>query len=298
MKLENKHNAPKAFMNFCADDKYSRGDSDYSVTDLLEEPRIVALKKMYPDIGVEDPYENPWKYIGTMFHSILEEYSPDDELSEERIFSEVDGVKISGAMDVQIIDEEGNVSIGDYKTTSVFSLKDVDKWEKQLNLYRWLVEREKGLTVTKLTIYAFLRDWKISMSEKIRDYPPTPGITVDIDLWHKHRVEDFVRFRIDQHEQCEGLAEPKLPHCTHHGRWPSGTLYTVEPLEISGPEKKKLFKTKREANKYYDGLELTEQMTTFQDKTFETYRRCKSYCDFSSVCSAWKEWKEERSEQI
>lgn len=102
MKLENKHNAPKAFMNFCADDKYSRGDSDYSVTDLLEEPRIVALKKMYPDIGVEDPYENPWKYIGTMFHSILEEYSPDDELSEERIFSEVDGVKISGAMDVQI----------------------------------------------------------------------------------------------------------------------------------------------------------------------------------------------------
>ena len=293
MRLENKHNAPQAFMNFCADDDYSRGDSDFSATDLIEEPRIIALRNRHPDFGVEDPYENPWKFIGTMFHSAMEKYAPASEISEERIFSSKDGVKISGAMDVQIV-KEGRVSIGDYKTTTVFALKDTKKWEEQLNIYAWLVERERGLAVEKLTIYAFLRNWSITMSEKIKGYPETPGITVDIDLWDFGKRDDFVRDRIEKHKKCEPLDESDLPPCSHEARWPSGTLYVVQSLDDKGSA---FFKTKREAKKYYEDLAFDKQMTAFQDKTYETYRRCKSYCVFSKICKQWENWQEERENQ-
>lgn len=293
MKLENKHRAPESFMRFCASDSYSRGDSDFSATDLIEEPRIVALKRMYPDMGTEDPYENPWKYISTIFHSLMESHSPDGEVAEQRLFSEIDGVKISGAMDVQVI-SNGNVTIGDYKMTTSYAIKDTKKWEQQLNIYAWLVERESGYSVRELLVYAFIRDWKISMSEKIADYPSTPGLTIDIPLWDFSERQAFIEARVDLHSRCASMSEAELPACSEESRWPSGTLWSVEYLLDSNEPSKKFFRTKRDANKFIDSLSFEDQLFTNLSKTYETFRRCKSYCEFSDVCSVWNEWKGSR----
>ena len=288
MNLTNKHNAPQALMNFCADDQYSRGDADYSVTDLLEEPRIVQLKRRHPDFAEHDPYENPWAYIGTMVHSALEQYAPDDQISEERIFTEIDGVKISGAIDVQKPLGDNLIDIGDYKTTTVYSLNDTAKWEQQLNIYAWLVERKKGMKVRDLLIYAFLRDWKISMSEKMRNYPTTPGVTIKMTPWSHEDREEFVRERISAHRSCEDLEDDELPACSHGNRWPSGSAYVVH--HISSGENL-FFRTKQVATRC--ASEFIDQNDVIVDKTFETYRRCKSYCDFANECNVWNEWKEE-----
>ena len=55
--------------------------------------------------------------LGTAVHKVFEDYSGDDVISEERLFVDVDGWTISGAIDLQ--DDEGP---SDYKCTSVWAV--------------------------------------------------------------------------------------------------------------------------------------------------------------------------------
>ena len=107
--------------------------------------------------------ERLWSVLGTAVHTMFEDYATGDYLSEERLFTEVNGWKISGAIDIQKTEKDGTVSILDYKCTSVWSvIFGKSSWEQQLNFYAWLLQECKGLKVSKLQILAVLRDWKQS----------------------------------------------------------------------------------------------------------------------------------------
>lgn len=291
MNIENKHGAPESFMRFCADDDYDSGACDFSATELLEDPKIATLKARHPDLSVNDPYDNPWVHIGQMFHKFMELNAPEEEVSEQRLFSELDGKIISGAMDVQIL-HKGRMVIGDYKVTSVFSMKDTAKWEQQLNIYAWLVEKETDAVVEKLEIYAFLRDWRISSQERMPDnYPARPGVTVDIPLWSFSRREEFIRERVRLHSIARDLPDDELPDCSKDAVWPSGTAWQM--LRADRGEKT-IYKTKRAATAAYENLLESDQLEAYISKTHETLRRCKSYCDFSDSCTQWENWQEKR----
>ena len=287
-KIVNKHGAPKPFIKFCEDDKYDAGRADYSATTLINEPRIVELEKRHKELMVDDPSENPFKFLSSNWHELLSGYTDDGVINEERVFSEIetpDGtVTISGAMDVQEQDGE-NITITDYKMTSVYSLNDTDKWEAQQNIYAWLLEKEKpGITVKRIQVYAFLRDWKISMSEKLSGYPKTPGVVVPLDLWSFQERKSYVLARIKMHQ----AAKENLPQCSHEGRWPSGKIYKV--MSTSGIHPTKTFRLKREANKFISDLDPLDSITSKIETTHETYRRCKNYCYVSKVCKQWEDW--------
>tara|TARA_R110000822_G_scaffold107320_2_gene235846 strand:+ start:1545 stop:2435 length:891 start_codon:yes stop_codon:yes gene_type:complete len=291
MNIENKHGAPESFMRFCADDDYDSGDCDFSATELLEDPKIATLKSRHPDFSINDPYDNPWVHIGQMFHKFMELNAPEEEVSEQRLFSEIDGKTISGAMDVQII-HKGRMVIGDYKVTSVFSMRDTAKWEQQLNIYAWLVEKETDSVVEKLEIYAFLRDWRISSQERMPDsYPARPGVTVDIPLWSFAKREEFIRERVRLHSTARALPDEDLPDCSRDAVWPSGTAWQLLREDLGT---KKFYQTKRAATAAYDDMVPSVQLETYISKTHETLRRCKSYCEFSDTCDQWDNWRSER----
>tara|TARA_B110000211_G_C14091299_1_gene559302 strand:+ start:369 stop:1259 length:891 start_codon:yes stop_codon:yes gene_type:complete len=291
MNIENKHGAPESFMRFCADDDYDSGDCDFSATELLEDPKIATLKSRHPDFSINDPYDNPWVHIGQMFHKFMELNAPEEEVSEQRLFSEIDGKTISGAMDVQII-HKGRMVIGDYKITSVFSMRDTAKWEQQLNIYAWLVEKETDSVVEKLEIYAFLRDWRISSQERMPDsYPARPGVTVDIPLWSFAKREEFIRERVRLHSIARALPDEDLPDCSRDAVWPSGTAWQLLREDLGT---KKFYQTKRAATAAYDDMVPSVQLETYISKTHETLRRCKSYCEFSDTCDQWDNWRSER----
>jgi len=297
VKIVNKHGAPKALIRFANKKNYDKGRSEFSATGLLEEPRIVAMEKLHGHVMEDDPYENPWKYLSTVFHAMMAENVSDreGEVAEERIFTDFCGTTISGAMDLQILsvdveDFSKHVTVGDYKFTTVFATKDTAKWEQQLNIYAWLVEREKpGMIVDKLEIYAFLRDWRISSAERIKDYPPTTGMTIELPLWPFREREEFVAERIRLHRE----AQENLPDCSHEGRWPTGKIWWVESMTAFDPVKKK-FNLKREADEFVKTMDRVDQMDSVVHSTFKTYRRCLSYCHFSEVCSQWAEWKDKQ----
>jgi len=288
--IKNSHDAPASFVSFCSNDEYSKGNSQYSATARIAEPRIVEFTKRYPELIIDDPYENPWKFISTIFHQLMADHSPLEETAEERLYTDIDGVRISGAMDVQT-GSENAVTIGDYKMTTVFGIKDTRKFEEQLNIYAYLVEKETSKRVENLKIYAFLRDWKISMAEKMKTYPKRPGVTIDINLWSYEEREYFIREKIALHEQSKDLDDDDLIPCTHEGRWPTGSLYSVTRLDNDTTE---YFRLKGDSEKYISSLSEEEQFSAFLDKTFEDYRRCKSYCFFNNICNVYKEFKNGR----
>ena len=152
MKLTNKYNIPQTFMNVLERPTYSKGTANISVTQLLNSPKIVALTKKFDDELEQDVSDMVWSLVGSAMHNFLEHGKDENHVVEQRIHTEFDGFHITGAVDLQIVDEDG-IDIRDYKFTSVWAaMNEKPEWENQLNIYAWLVERVKQVPVKSVTI--------------------------------------------------------------------------------------------------------------------------------------------------
>ena len=109
-------------------------NADYSVTELIAPPRIIQLRRRHDNEITVDPYDRIWLLFGKLVHGKLEDHAGFNSLSEERLHTVIGGIKVSGAPD--LYEDE---CIWDYKTTSLYSVKDGLKpeWEAQTNLYRF-----------------------------------------------------------------------------------------------------------------------------------------------------------------
>ena len=47
--ITNNHGLPDAFVNYARSDKYSKGDSDISVTQLIDSPRILLMRERHKE---------------------------------------------------------------------------------------------------------------------------------------------------------------------------------------------------------------------------------------------------------
>ena len=113
--------------------------------------------------------------LGTSVHKMFEEHQAEGYVAEERLYAEVDGWTISGAIDLlQRSEADGTLTILDYKCTSVWSvIYGKSDWHKQLNFYAWLVEQNNQTVVDSLQIVAVLRDWQRSKAND-EGYPDAP----------------------------------------------------------------------------------------------------------------------------
>jgi hypothetical protein len=77
--------------------EYSKGDADFTVTDLNEPPRIAILKKAF---GEKRGIENSLPAIlGNAIHNLFEKYSPDTVLNEQRVYGQFGDIKLGGKFD-------------------------------------------------------------------------------------------------------------------------------------------------------------------------------------------------------
>ena len=104
MKITNKFGMPQPFVDFAINDKYSKGKADISVTSLIDSPRVRIMKDVYQDQIEVDAVDMVWALFGTAVHSVLEQSnSSKNIINEERIFAELNGWILSGALDRQEI---------------------------------------------------------------------------------------------------------------------------------------------------------------------------------------------------
>ena len=229
MKTTNKFKLPEVVVSALTKDTYSRGDSNISVTTLIDSPRVGILKRKHDDEIEIDVVDYLWSRFGTAMHNVFEDATEEaDHLSEERLFVDYMGWKISGAIDLQTFSGK-DLIVSDYKVTSAWAvMNEKVEWHNQLNSYAWLVRQAKGLSVTKLQIIAILRDWQRRKAGD-GDYPISPIMVVNIPLWSEGEQDDYMHERVTLHQSAEFnyMSGGELPLCSDKERWAKPTTYAV-----------------------------------------------------------------------
>jgi len=269
MKLTNKNNLPHAIYNSCLEQnkKYSKGDADYSVTGLLKPPTISRLTKEHYDELTEDCSERLWALSGSALHHILEMSADENTITEKRLFAEINGVKISGSIDVL-----ENKTIQDYKYASVWESIYGIKPEKveQLNIYYWLCYKN-GIEVDSLELVFMFRDWQASKAEHDANYPQSQIAVIPVEIWSIEKIESFIIERIK-------LQQDENYICTAEDRWRNGEKWAV--MKLGRKSAIKLHDTVEEADRH---------LQTLDDKHYIEHRegkdaRCERYCPVRNFC--------------
>ncbi len=289
MKLTNKHNIPQTFVNVLERPTYSKGRAHISVTQLINSPKIVALTNQFQDQLEQDVSDMIWSLFGSAVHGVLEHGADANHLIEERIKTEVDGWTISGAIDLQILNEDGTISIRDYKVTSAWTAMNNKKdWEQQLNIYAWLVESVKQKEVKDVGVVAIIRDWSRRDAARNPDYPQAPVKEIPISLWSLEDRNVFIRERIADHSDCMFAMDTgsDLPDCTPEQMWEKPTTWALK--KTGNVRAKSIYETEdaaqaalEEAGKEYE-IEIRLGERT----------RCATFCSVSSFCDQWHKYQE------
>lgn len=289
MKLTNKHNIPQTFVNVLERPTYSKGRAHISATQLINSPKIVALTQKFQDQLEQDVSDMIWSLFGSAVHGVLEHGADENHLIEERIKTEIDSWTISGAIDLQIINKDGTISIRDYKVTSAWSAMNNKKdWEHQLNIYAWLVESVKQKEVKDVGIVAIIRDWSRRDAARNPDYPQAPVKEIPVSLWSFEDRNLFIRERIAAHSDCMFAmdTDADLPDCTPEQMWEKPTTWALK--KTGNVRAKSIYETKgaaqaalKEAGRGYE-IEIRPGERT----------RCATFCPVSSFCDQWHKYQE------
>jgi len=230
MKITNKFNVPETLVALATRDYYTKGKSDYSVTEIISPPRIQRLRRKHFEEIEQDVSDMLWMLLGTALHVVAERSEVSGHTNEERLSAGINGIILSGAIDLQKDDEDG-VTITDYKFTSAWALmNDKPEWEQQQNIDKYLVERVKKKPVKGLKICALIRDWSRRDAQNKPDYPQAPIQVIDIPMWTFDRTEAFIKERVEMHRDSKVSADwgDELPLCSEEERWVRPTTYAVK----------------------------------------------------------------------
>lgn len=281
MKITNKQGLPAPLVALLSRNYYSKGSSQYSVTELMSSPKIKRLREQYDDQMEIDVTKMIASQLGTFMHGKLEAKEVEGYHNEERIFAEIDGVVISGAIDLQQ-EVDGGIVIIDYKFVKAWSvMQNKTEWETQLNIYKWLVETVKRKKVVGLKICAVIKDY--SAHDKKENYPEAEAVMIDIPMWDSVTTETYVRQRLDMHRNAKVDHDfgDELQACTDEERWMSETIYAVK--REGRKTAIRVFKSIEEAS------ELAEKEKGYVEIRKGEYRRCVGdFCGVSKWCKQYQ----------
>jgi hypothetical protein len=292
MKITNKFNVPETLVALASRDYYTKGQSDYSVTEIISPPRIQRLRRKHFEEIEQDVSDMLWMLLGTALHVVAERSEVLGHTNEERLSAGVNGIILSGAIDLQK-DEADGITITDYKFTSAWALmNDKPEWEQQQNIYKYLVERVKKKPVKGLKICALIRDWSRRDAQNKPDYPQAPIQIVDIPMWTFDRTEAFIKERVELHRDSKVSADwgEELPLCTEEERWVRQTTYAVK--KDGRKTAIRVFDTQDEADALLK--EMPEKDKGFIEiRKGEAVRCTGNFCGVSQWCSQYQNQKEQ-----
>ena len=283
MKITNKHGVPEPLVTLASKEYYTKGASQYSVTELMSPPKIRRLREQYNDEIEQDVSDMLWSMLGSALHVVMERGETPGFISEERLFASVDGMTISGAIDLQQ-QVDGGVILIDYKFTSAWAvMAEKQEWVQQLNVYKWLVETVKKVPVVGLRICALVRDFSRHDTGK-EGYPQAPICMVDIPMWDIVATETYIRERLEMHREAKvshDLGEPIQP-CSDAERWMSETVFAVK--REGRKTAIRVFKTIEEAK------ELAAKERGYVESRPGEPKRCTgNYCGVAQWCEQFRE---------
>ncbi len=283
MKITNRFNVPAPLLTLASKEYYTKGAAQYSVTELISPPKVRRLRERHNDEIEQDVSDMLWQLLGSALHVVMERGETDGWKKEERLFANINGVTLSGQIDLQQETDKGIV-IWDYKFTSAWAvMNDKVEWEQQLNIYKWLVE-QTGKKVVGLKICSFIRDF--NRHETKENYPKAPIHVMDFPMWDSQQAQAYIEGRLELHRDAKvdsDLGED-LRDCTPEERWMSDTTYAVR--REGRKTAIRVFKTIEEAN------ELAEKEKGYVETRLGEPKRCNGdFCGVAKWCNQHQLWK-------
>lgn len=221
MKYTNNLGLPEALVRAIKNDPYSKGDADFSVTELLKPARARVLELKHENEIVVDVSTRTHSLRGQALHYILQRGAGPEDLVETRFMAMFDNTSVSGQIDLL-----SKCKLYDYKDTKAypFSTKggsgQKPEWQAQLNMQLELL-RHNGLDADSLHIVGFLKDYdkkKLDPSDHrnfMAGYPKAEVVVVDIPIWPREQTQAFMRERIEAHLKARMV----LPYCNLEESW-------------------------------------------------------------------------------
>lgn len=280
MRITNKLNLPEAIVRAISNDSYDRGACDFSITELLQPPRIRALKIKYKDELVEDAADRIYSLLGQSIHTILEKANnPENAISEKRYFAKFGKHTVSAQIDSL---ELANGALRDFKTTTAYKFKSDQPppadYVAQLNGQLEILRRN-GLDARILEIIGILRDWSIREAKSNQGYPQFQVATLNIPMWSREETTAFIENRIQLHL----AAEKSLPICDNLERWSSPSKFAI--MKGTNRRAVRLADSMAEAMDYVSNFGPGHRV---EHRPGES-RRCENYCVCKSVCSQYQQ---------
>ena len=299
--LTNRMNIPQQIVSAIMRDPYSRGDADISVTQLIQPPRIIELRRRHEKEIEEDASDRVWALLGQTCHKILERSDDTGAFHEERISVEIEGWRVSGASDCYVTKqfnfekgeyEEIAPTIRDYKLVKTMTADfPHPEWEEQTNLLAYLW-RDKGFPVARLEIVTIYRDWSKVLYQR-GNYPPAVQ-THKQRLWDPEKQELFLRQRVILHKKASELPENLLPLCTPEDQWRKPPKWAVmHPKKVKAV---RLLNSNQEAEKYIADNFKNDKTHYIQHRP-STPLRCQMFCDVAPFCDQYRSEKEAETRQ-
>lgn len=289
MKITNKSGLPQTLVNVMERDPYTRGGARLSVTQLIGSPRISILRARHDNEMSMDVTDGIWSMMGRAMHSLAEAGADANHIAEERIHTTVLGWTLSGGIDLQRL-RDGVAVIEDYKVTSAWAvMNEKPEWEHQLNVYSYLVTKEKGWTVDQLNVIAFIRDWSRMKAGTQDGYPSAPVIRVPVKLWSVDQQRAYIEERVRIHQDAATADQfgDDLPFCTDAERWVKPSKWAV--MKPGRKTAVRVFDTEAEAKDF----SANNTGTDVVERPGGATRCAEDFCSVSQWCSQWQAQKGE-----
>lgn len=279
--LTNRLGLPEPIARAVANDGYTRGDADISVTTLIGPARKRVLEQRHAHEITEDVADRIWALLGQIAHGILER-ADIEGWNEQRLFITRHGWTISGQFD-RVLVAAG--ALGDYKLTSTYSVKDGLKpdHEAQANIYRLMLQ-EHGVEISSAQVVYILRDWQRSKAKNDLGYPQLPVLVADVPLWPVEQVEAYITQRLAAH----GHAQHTLPDCTDAERWSRPAKWAV--MKRGNVRAVRLHDTQQDADAHAAALqsEAKKRVEYFVEHRPGEHVRCADFCAVADFCEQWQ----------
>ena len=289
MIVTNNFNLPDVVVSALTQDDYTKGKSNRSVTQLIDSPQIAILARENADDIKQDAVDFLWSRFGTSVHTMFEKAAEgaDQVISEERMFAEVLGWTISGAVDLQELSDRGRI-VSDYKVTSVWSVIFAKKeWHNQLNCYAWLIRKSHGAVVKQLRIICIIRDWQRRRSYEDPSYPQSPIEVIPIGLWSDRDQDQYMEGRIKLHQNAEfdRLTGSELPHCSDAERWKKDDTFAV--IKKGRKRAVRVLDSLEDAELFLNNLDDLKQHSIVARKG-EATRCVQDWCNVARWCDQYQ----------
>ena len=283
MKITNKLNLPEPFVRAVSEKTYDNQGSWRTVTELIGPPKIAALKRRHDDEIETDASELVYTFQGEAAHALVERAAKtmceEGWLSEQRLFEEVQGKKVSGAYDLF---HPGTGELIDVKNSTGYKGKGGEapkEWVEQTNLLAHFL-RKQGHVVNKIQVLLLIRDHSKMEAMRDPDYPQYPVTYLSVPIWSDEACKQFLEERVRLHL----LAETTEVACSPEDRWAKPTIWAI--------------KKKGQSRAITGGLYAVEEKA--KEKLAELgpgheieYRpginvRCKAYCPVAKFCAQYQ----------